>query len=203
MFRSLVLSLSLFCSALALAGEFNQALSPGDAAPSWSKLPGVDGREHALADLKDKAVVVVVFTCNSCPVANDYEDRIQAAAKKYAEQGVAFVAINVNRIEDDQLPKMKERAKEKGYTYPYLYDDTQEIGRKYGASFTPEFFVLNKDRKVVYMGGMDDSSDPKAVKNQFLGPAIEAALKGGKPEKAETVAIGCRVRYERKKRTAE
>ncbi len=203
MFRLLLVACSVPLAATVFAGEYNQALSPGDAAPAWTALPGVDDRQHSLTDLKDKAVVVVVFTCNSCPVAADYEDRLIAAAKKYADQGVAFVAINVNRIDEDSLANMKERAKQKGYPFPYLQDETQEIGRKYGASFTPEAFVLSKDRKVVYMGGIDDSSDPKGVKNHYLVPAIEAALKGAKPEKAETVAIGCRVRYERKKRTKE
>ena len=112
--RSL-LFVGVFAVASAHAGQFNEKLNIGDTAPMWKDLPGVDGKKHSLVDLKDKKVVVVVFTCNSCPVAADYEERVIAAAKKYAEQGVAFVAINVNRIEDDQLPKMKERAKEKGY----------------------------------------------------------------------------------------
>lgn len=194
---------SLLFVASAHAGEFNEVLSIGQAAPAWEKLPGVDDKQHSLADLKDKPVVVVVFTCNSCPVANDYEERIMAAAKKFASQGVAFVAINVNKIEDDRLPKMKERATAKGYPFAYLYDETQEIGRKYGAVFTPEFFVLDKERKVVYMGGLDDNSNASEVKINYLDPAIEAALKGAKPAKAETVAIGCRVRYERTRRTAK
>jgi peroxiredoxin len=193
----LTLAAATLLAGPAFAGEFNEVLNIGDAAPAWEKLPGVDDKMHALADLKDKPVVVVVFTCNSCPVANDYEGRIIAAAKKYAAQNVAFVAINVNRIEDDKLPKMKERATAKGYPFPYLYDDTQEIGKKYGAVFTPEFFVLDKDRKVVYMGGLDDSSNVSEVKANYLEPAIEAVLQGKKPAKAEAPAIGCRVRYER------
>jgi peroxiredoxin len=184
------------------AGEYNVALNIGDAAPAWKELPGVDGKKHSLADLKDKPVVVVVFTCNSCPVATDYEDRIIAMAKKYggADGHVAVVAINVNRIEADSLPKMKERAEAKGFPFPYLYDASQKIGKAYGATFTPEFFVLDKNRKVVYMGGMDDSSNAANVKNRYLEPAIEAALKGEKPAKTETVAIGCRVRYARERR---
>src|SRR5215831_9637475 len=88
------------------AGKFNEVLSPGDAAPAWSDLPGVDGKKHSLADLKDKDVVVVVFTCCSCPAAEDYEDRIIAFAKKHAESKVALVAINVNTIPEDRLDKM-------------------------------------------------------------------------------------------------
>src|SRR5262245_47170410 len=141
------------------AGEFNSVLKPGDEAPAWVQLPGVDDKKHSLADLKDKSVVVVVFTWNSCPVAELYEDRIIAFAKKYSEK-VALVAINVNKIEADRLPKMKDRAKEKGFEFPYLYDETQKISKRYGATYTPEFFVLDKDRKIAYLGAMDDKSPP-------------------------------------------
>src|SRR5438270_12527563 len=105
------------------AGQFNRKLSIGDAAPAWSSLPGVDGKTHSLADLKDKDVVVLVITCNHCPVAVAYEDRIINFAKKYAsgsDSKVGLVAINVNKNETDSLPRMKERAKEKGFNFPYL-----------------------------------------------------------------------------------
>jgi hypothetical protein len=148
---------------------------------------------------------VVVFTCNSCPVATDYEDRILAFSKKYAgpEGKVGLVAINVNQVPEDRLPKMKERADAKGFDFPYLYDASQQIGREFGAAFTPEFFVLDKDRKVVYMGGMDDSSNPEMVKQHYLEPAVEAALAGTSPEVTEAPAIGCRVRYARQRRSRD
>ncbi len=186
----------------ALAGKYNDVLNIGDPAPVWEKLAGVDGKPHSLADLADKDVVVVVFTCNSCPVATDYEDRILAFSKKFAgaDGKVGLVAINVNKIEEDQLPKMRERAEAKGFDFPYLYDDSQQIGRAFGANFTPEFFVLDKDRKVAFMGGMDDSSSEDAVKNQYLVPAVEAVLAGKSPPTAESPAIGCRIRYERQRR---
>ncbi|MBI3462844.1 MAG: thioredoxin family protein [Planctomycetes bacterium] len=192
----------LVAAATIRAGEYNQMLNYGDAAPAWSNLPGVDGKQHSLADLKDKQLVVVVFTCNSCPVAVDYQDRIIAFAKKHAgpNDPVAVVAINVNKIEADSLPRMKERAEEKGFPFPYLFDETQKIARDYGATYTPEFFVLNKDRKVVYMGGMDDSSNPATVTTNYLEPAVAAALRGEKPATVETVARGCTIRYERERR---
>jgi peroxiredoxin len=192
-------------SSPAEAGKYNEVLNIGDAAPAWTNLPGVDGKRHSLADLVDKQAVVVVFTCNSCPVANDYEDRILAFSKKYAGPSgkVGLVAICVNQIPEDRLPKMKERAEAKGFDFPYLYDETQKIGKEYGANFTPEFFVLDKDRKVIFMGGMDDSSSIDQVKNRYLEPAVEAALAGSSPETAEAPAIGCRVRYARERRRAE
>ena len=190
------------CSHLA-AGQFNDVLSIGDAAPAWVDLPGVDNKTHSLADWKDKPFVVVVFTCNSCPVSNDYEERINAFAKKH-EADAAVIAINVNTVSADKLPKMQERAKEKKYVFPYLYDESQKIGKAYGAAFTPEFFLLNKERKVIYMGGMDDNSDPEIVKHHYLEDALQSALKGEKPPTAETTSIGCRVRYvnERRKKSS-
>jgi peroxiredoxin len=179
------------------AGEFNKTLNIGDKAPEWSDLPGTDGKKHSLGELKDKDVVVVVFTCNSCPVAVDYEDRIIAFAKKLAqpESKVALVALCVNVIEEDRLPKLKERAEEKGFKFQYLYDETQKIGKAYGANYTPEFFVLDRQRKIAYMGAMDDHSPPADAKVRFLEKAVEAVLKGEKPETSETLARGCRIRY--------
>ena len=178
------------------AGEFNTVLNVGDPAPVWSDLPGTDGKTHSLADLKDVKAVVVVFTCNSCPVATEYEDRIIAFAKKHAGD-VAVVAINVNRIEEDNLEHMKERAKSKQFPYLYLFDETQKIAKDFGATYTPEFYVLGADRKIVYMGGLDDNSDPAIVTENYLEPAIESALKGTPLKTKETRAIGCRVRYAR------
>ncbi|MCS6852676.1 MAG: thioredoxin family protein [Gemmataceae bacterium] len=184
------------------AGQYNKKLNIGDPAPAWTDLPGIDGRKHSLADLKDKDVVVVVFTCNSCPIAVDYEDRIIAFTREYAGPGskVAVVAINVNTIEEDRLPKMQERAKEKGFNFPYLYDETQKIARDFGASYTPEFFVLDKARRVVYMGAMDDTSNPANVKVRYLEEAVKAVLKGERPQPAETLARGCAIRYARTRR---
>ena len=203
MSRRVVLALCLAAlTAPARAGQYNEVLNIGDKAPAWEKLPGTDGKEHSLADLKDKDAVVVVFTCNSCPYAVDYEDRIIAFAKEHAgpENPVAVVAINVNKVPADSPEKMKERAEAKGFPYPYLYDETQRIARDYGAVFTPEFFVLDKERHVVYMGAMDDNSDPEKATTNYVEAAVAAALKGEKPETAETVAVGCRVRYERKRK---
>jgi peroxiredoxin len=180
----------------ALAGEYNSKLNVGDSAPAWKDLQGVDGKTHSLSELKDKDVVVVVITCNHCPVAVAYEDRIVAFAKKYADK-VALVAINVNNDDEDRLDKMKVRAKTKGFSFPYLYDPSQNIGREYGASVTPEFFVLNKDRKIVYMGAMDNNINPKKATKKFLEAAVDATLKGEKPARSETGAQGCSILYDK------
>jgi peroxiredoxin len=185
----------------AQAGRYNKVLSIGDPAPAWNELPGVDGKAHALADLKDKAVVVVVFTCNSCPVAEGYEDRIIAFDKKHCGPGgkVALVAINVNVIPEDRLPAMRERAKAKGFRFPYLYDPTQKIAKDYGAVYTPEFFVLDKTRKIAFMGAMDDRNMEQDAKENFLQAAVAAVLKGETLKVTETLGRGCLIRYLRKR----
>ena len=181
------------------AGEYNQVLDIGEEAPAWKELPGTDGKQHSLSGLKDSPVVVVVFTCNSCPVAQDYEDRTIALAAKYAKR-VAVVAINVNRIPEDRLPEMKKLAERKKFRHAYLYDETQEIAKAYGAINTPEWFVLSPERKIVYMGALDDNSDPEKVKHRYVEAAIEAALSGQKPATTETYANGCAIRFERQRR---
>jgi len=185
----------------ALAGEFNKKLSIGDAAPNFAGLEGVDGKMHALADLKGKDVIVICITCNHCPVAEGYEDRIIDFVKKNcsaADSKIGFVAISVNNLDEDKLPKMKERAKAKGFTFPYIHDPSQKVGINYGASVTPEFFVLNKDRKVVYMGAMDDNQNANKAKTNYLEAAVKAALDGKTPDKAETRPVGCSVKYDTK-----
>jgi peroxiredoxin len=199
---TLLLILVLSAPAAAAPGKYNKVLGIGDAAPAWENLEGTDGKKHSLAELKDKDVVVVVFTCNSCPVAESYESRISAFAEKYAKPDakVALVAINVNTGKDDALPAMKTRAQKKKFTFAYLYDSSQEIARKYGAMFTPEFFVLDKDRKVVYTGAMDDKAPPGEPKADYLEPAVKAALAGKPAEPAETAAAaGCRIKFNPKK----
>jgi peroxiredoxin len=193
-----VVSLPLF----AAAGEFNEVLSIGDSAPTWVDLPGTDGKPHSLADLKDKDVVVFVFTCVSCPTAVDYEDRIQTLAKQHAapDSKVAVVAVCVNRVEEDKLSALTKRAAAKKFAFPYLYDESQQIAKQYGAIFTPEFFVLNRERKIAYMGAFDDSTDPAGVKTRHVEDAIASVLKGEKPPVTETIARGCRVRYARERR---
>lgn len=179
------------------SGEFNPERNIGDVAPAWKDLPGVDGEKHSMEALREKDVVVLLFTCNSCPYAVDYEDRFRELGQRYAtsESRVAVVAINVNRIAADQLPAMKERAEAKGFVFPYLHDASQNIAREYGAVRTPECFVLDRDRKIVYMGAYDDSPKATEVKVRYVQDAIDALLAGKEILTKETPPIGCRIRY--------
>lgn len=183
------------------AGKYNSTLSPGDPAPVWSDLPAVDGRDYSLSDFGASKVIVLVFTCNSCPYAVDIEDRLLAFHKKYGKKSVALVAINVNKVKADLMPAMRDKAKEKAFQFPYLFDETQQIARDYGAKRTPEFFVLDQDRKVVYMGALDDSPEGKRVSTQYVEAAVNTTLAGKKVELAETIPVGCVVRFERTRRT--
>ena len=200
MLRCLLLVLPLaIAAAFAHAGEFNPKLTIGAPAPAWKNLPGADDKQHSLADLKDARLVLVVFTCNSCDVAASYEDRIIAFAKKH-KPNVAVVAINVSTKPADALPLMQDRAKEKKFPFQYLFDKSQEIGKSYGANFTPEFFLLDANRKIAYMGAFDDNGNADKVKQNFIEQAVEATLKGGTTATTETAPRGCRIRYPRTRR---
>jgi peroxiredoxin len=173
-------------------------LKPGDEAIPF-ELPGVDGRRHALADYAGKEAVAVVFTCNHCPYARAWEDRLIGIQADYAPRGVQLLAINANdaeRYPDDGFPKMKERSEEKGFNFPYLYDEPQEIARAYGASRTPEVFLLDEGGTLRYHGTVDDNyDDPTAVKAHYLREAIEAVLAGRDPSTAETAPVGCTIKW--------
>lgn len=174
-----------------------QSASIGGPAPAWENLVGTDDKQHSLKDLADAKAVAVVFTCNTCPVVQDYEDRLVQLADDYKDKGVELVAINVNNLEDDKLPAMKERAEEKGFTFAYLYDPSQQIARAYGATCTPHAFLLDQGRKVVYMGAIDDSQQgPTADTNHYLRDAIDAVLAGQSPAVATTQQFGCSIKYE-------
>ena len=168
----------------------------GDAAPEWSAIIGTDDKEHSLADYKDAQLVVMVFTCNHCPVAVDYEDRLIALQKDYESKGVQVIAVNVNNREDDRLDPMKQRASDKGFNFPYLYDSSQKIGHDYGAKVTPHVFVLDAGRKLAYVGAIDDMQDPAKVTQHYLRDALDALLAGDEPAEPVTKQFGCSVKYE-------
>ena len=190
-----------FAAAILAVSAQAAPLKIGSPAPNFSGLESADGKSVSLADFKDKDVVVVCITCNHCPVAIAYEDRLVAFAKKYAgpDSKVALVAINVNNGEADRLPKMKERAKEKGFNFPYAYDPSQKIALDLGATRTPEFFVFDKERRLVYTGAMDNNQAADDVSKHYLADAVEAALKGEAPKVQTTAAKGCGIQYDKKK----
>jgi peroxiredoxin len=186
--------LLVFACLLFFPGQYNDVLSVGGRAPSWQNLPATDGKAYSLDHWKDKPYLLLVFTCNSCPCARDYEDRLKAFAARHASD-VAVVAINANTIREDRLDAMKQRADQRGFNFTYLFDESQQVAKSYGATYTPEFFLLDNQRRVAYMGAMDDKDDPEKVTRHYLEEAVRALQAGKRPEKAETLARGCMIRY--------
>jgi len=170
--------------------------SVGEAAPDWSALPGVDGKKHSLSDYKDAKLIVLVFTCNHCPVAVAYEKRLIQLQKDYQSKGVQVVAVNVNTIAADRLDKMKERAEERGFNFPYLYDASQKIGRAYGAKVTPHIFLLDQARKIAFVGPIDDNQSEKKVETHHVRDALDALLAGKQPPETNVKPFGCGIKYD-------
>ena len=173
-------------------------LGIGDEAVSFD-LPGVDGETHSLSDYEGKAAVAVVFTCNHCPYARAWEDRIVSIQEDHSPSGLQVLAINANdadKYPDDGFPQMQQRAEEKGFNFPYLHDEPQEVAAAYGAERTPEVFLFNGDRRLVYHGAVDDNyDDPDDVQVAYLRDAVEAALAGDKPSTSQTRPVGCTIKW--------
>ena len=172
----------------------------GDVAEDF-KLKNVDGKLVSLSDFEEARGFIVIFTCNTCPVSVANEDRIIDLNEKYKDQGFPVIAINPNNPEvsgGDSYELMKVRAKEKGFNFPYLFDDGQKVYPTYGASKTPHVYVLNKedDQLIVrYIGSIDDSArNAGAVKTKFVENAVDALTKGLPVEIASTKAIGCSIK---------
>ena len=173
-------------------------LKAGDKAIPFD-LPGVDDERHALADYADKAAAVVIFSCTHCPYVRAWEDRMVQIQADYADRGVQFIAISANdstKFPDDSFPKMKERAREKGFNFPYLYDETQQVARAYGAERTPEVFAFDEQRLLQYHGTIDDNyEDASAVKAHYLRDALDAVLAGRTPPITDTRPVGCTIKW--------
>ena len=174
----------------------------GDYASDF-ELPNINGEMVSMANYSNAKGFIVVFTCNTCPYANEYESRIIDLDKKYASKGFPIIAINPNDITKkpgDSMDEMKKRAKSKGYSFPYLRDDSQQVAKAFGATKTPHVYVLNKEKsdsyRVEFIGAIDDSpNDPSDVSETFVEDAVNALLKGEKPTKTEARAIGCTIKW--------
>jgi peroxiredoxin len=191
-----------------------QTLVIGAAAPDF-KLPSVDGRDYSLKDFADARVLVIIFTCNHCPTAQAYEDRIIKLASDYKDKGVALVAISPNdpravRLDElgytdlsDSFEEMKLRAKERKFPYPYLYDgDTQKTALAYGVLATPHVFLFDQSRKLRYVGRFDDG-EVKPPKSHDAIDAMEALLAGKPVPRATTRVFGCSTKWADKREDAK
>jgi peroxiredoxin len=169
----------------------------GTEAPQFD-LPGVDGQGHSLDSYADAEALVLVQSCNHCPYVQAWEDRLSAITRDYTDRGVRVVAVNSNDADnypEDSFEEMQKRASARGFAFDYLYDEPQAVARELGAERTPEVFLFDGDRRLVYHGAIDDSRDEEGVSQRYLRDALDAVLSGQEPAVSETPAVGCTVKW--------
>ena len=195
-----VLVIVLLISAFTINKNDGKGYEVGDIATDF-KLMNIDGNMVALADFTDAKGFIVIFTCNTCPYAVAYEDRVEALNKKYVDQGYPVIAIMPNNTDvkpGDRFESMQARAKAKGFTFPYLMDEGQKVYPQYGATKTPHVYILQKTKKgneVMYIGAIDDNyQDASAVSKKYVENAVDALLRDQEIEEKQTRAIGCSIK---------
>ncbi len=175
----------------------SKGMALGTSAPAFT-LPGVDGRDWSLADFAGTDALVVVFTCNHCPYAKAAEDRLIALQEELSEC-IRIVAINPNdatRYPADSFEAMKKRSDDKGFNFPYLFDETQEVARAYDAACTPDIFVFDRLHKLTYNGRLDDNwQDPSSVTRYDLRDAVTATITGDPIEFDVHASMGCSIKW--------
>ena len=176
----------------------------GDEAMDF-KLPNVDGKEVSLSEMDGAKGAIVIFSCNTCPYVKAYEDRMIALHQKYSALGYPVIAINSNDARlspGDSFEQMQKRAQEKSFPFPYLYDQSQEVIKAYGATRTPEVYLLNRESGkfvVKYIGAIDNNHQvPESVTEPYVESALTSVIQGKKVEKATTKAIGCTIKWTKK-----
>lgn len=174
-------------------------LKTGSQAPAFN-LPATDGKIYSLESFAQKKALVVIFSCNHCPYVQAYEDRIIEIQKDYAKD-LQIIAISSNEDEnypEDSFEKMKERASMKGFNFPYLHDSSQSVAKAYDATHTPEIFLFDSERKLVFHGKIDDNwQEPQNVKSKYLRNAIDELLSGKQISVPETFTIGCTIKWKK------
>jgi peroxiredoxin len=171
----------------------------GMRAPDF-ELPDTTGSTVALDDFEDASALLVVFMCNHCPYVKHVQDELAAFAAEYADRGLAVVGINANDVErypDDSPERMAEEKERVGYPFPYLYDETQDVARAYGAACTPDFFLFDAERELVYRGQFDDSrpGNDLPVTGEDLRAAADAVLAGEPVPEDQVASVGCSIKW--------
>jgi peroxiredoxin len=177
--------------------------SLGRNAPDFA-LPGVDGRMYSLSDFREARALVIVFMCNHCPYVQAVDDRLNALAKEYASRGMCLIGISSNdpvAYPDDSFEEMRKRAKLKGYVFPYLFDETQEVARAYGAVCTPDIYAFENvggEFLLRYRGRLDDSwKDPSQVRARDLARAVDCILEGQPVPADQKASMGCSIKWKK------
>jgi len=176
------------------SAKFNRILRIGDPAPDWKDLPDTTGQKTNLSDFKQQPIVVLFFTRNHCPISRKYAVRIRQVSRQFDSEKVAFIAINSSQRPGEDFERMQKVRSDAGWEFPYLKDETGKLAECYGASVTPQFFILDRQRKIAYMGAFDDHQDPQKVQEPYLKWGIEQALEGKRVEIPESLPIGCPIR---------
>lgn len=185
----------VFLLTLISAQSVKKGYDVGDKATDF-KLKNVDGRMVSLADYKDAKGFIIIFDCNTCPYSKAYNDRIIRLNEIYFSKGYPLIAINANDGSGDSYDDMVRMAKKKNYKYPFLFDETQEVAKAYGATNTPHVFMLTRELKVAYIGAIDDSArDAEAATKHFVEDAVNALMAGKPVPVTKTKAIGCGIRW--------
>ena len=202
----------IFCSILLIlfspvsfSGQYNSIINLGDKMPEFSKLPSVSGNAISSSHLNDE-IIVLVSLANHCPWVRGMDKDLVKLSQLFSNDSVRVIGFSVNHQEDDRLPAMVKHAKQVGYSFDYVYDESQQLGRNLGATRTPEYFIFNKDRRLVYMGALHDSpakmNHDNSVKHingepqeYYVRNAIRATLSGEDFNPKETRAHGCSVKY--------
>jgi peroxiredoxin len=171
----------------------------GTKAPDFS-LVNVDGRTVSLGDFKDRSALLVIFMCNHCPFVKHLADALAQFTAEYMAKGAAVVGISSNDVAThpaDSPEQMVREAEERGYQFPYLYDETQEVAKAYRAACTPDFFLFDRDRRLVYRGQFDDSRPDSGIPitGKDLRAALDAVLAGKKPSEKQLPSIGCNIKW--------
>ena len=189
-------------AAVATAGESTGGLALGTKVPAAvakTKMKNVDGKMLSIADVTGKAGTLVVFTCNHCPFAKAWEERIVELGNTYAGKGVGVILVNANdpaMHPDDGYEGMQAHAKDRGMKIPYVVDDTSGVARAFGASVTPEAFLFDKTGKLAYHGTIDDNhKDAAKVQSRYLKDALDAVVAGKAPAQPETKSLGCGIKF--------
>lgn len=196
--------LSISCLAVSVALAQSPGYSVGDVAMDFT-LPSVDGSQISLSGPANSKGAIVIFTCNTCPFAKAYEERIISLHNTFASEGYPVIAINSNDEKlspGDSFEEMKKRAKEKNFPFPYVYDKSQEVIKAYGGARTPQVFLLNKEDGnfvVKYIGAIDDNyQDADTVKEHYVEDAVSDVMKGKKVGLQSTKTIGCSIKWTKK-----
>jgi peroxiredoxin len=184
----------------AFGAEAAGALALGTKAPlATTKMKNVDGKTISIADVAGKSGTLVIFTCNHCPFAKGWEERIVEIGNGYAKRGIGVILINANdptKYTEDGFDEMRERAKRRGLQVPYVVDETSAVARAFGATVTPEAFLFDKSGRLAYHGTVDDNhQDAGKARNHYLRDALEAVVAGKAPTPPETKSLGCGIKF--------